>query len=340
MKKATIKDVSKKSGFSISTVSRVLNGNYPVKKETYETIMNAVQELNFSRNTTAINLRTKQSTLIALVVADINNPYYSEIAKYLDDYLFELGYSLLVCNTDESMEKEVKILDVLQNKDVAAIIISSVSKDGNTLKKIYESGTKIVLLDRNLEIGGYPFIGSANFDSSKLLTEYLIRMGHEKIVFVSGTEHAVTSQDRLSGFRSALLENDLPFMKESVLYGDYQQEEAYHIIRDFLTRNFISKEPYTAIFSANNLMTAGIIQAVNDSNLSIPEDISLVSFGELEMQEIISPKVTCIKQNIEKIAEKTLKAVLSLLNENENMNKNDLIISDNLEIGNSVKKIN
>jgi len=339
MKKATIKDVSEKSGFSITTVSRVLNGNYPVKKETYKTIMKAVEELSFSRNSSARNLRTNKSNLIALVVADINNPYYSKIAKYIDVQLFEQGYSLLVCNTDESVEKENRILQVLQDKGVDAIIISSATKNIDLLRKIHELGIKIVLLDRNLGINDFPFIGSANFDSSKLLTDYLIRMGHKKILFVSGTENAVTSQERLSGFRSALLENDLPFIKESVIHGHYLQEDAHLLIRDVLTRNFVSKDPYTAIFSSNNLMTAGIIEAVNDLSLSIPKDISLVSFGELEMQEIISPKVTCIKQDIEQIAGKTLRTVLALLNETISKNESDLVTVDYLEIGNSVKKL-
>lgn len=339
MKRATIKDVSEKSGFSITTVSRALNGDYPVKKETYDKIMEVIDELNFSRNSSARNLRTKKTNLIALVVADINNPYYSRIAKRIDDGLFEKGYNLLVCNTDESIEREKKILQILQDKDVDSIIISPVSNNTEILRNTQEIGTDIILLDRNLGVADFPFIGSPNFDSAKLLTEYLIRLGHEKILFVSGTETAMTAQDRLSGFHAALLENGLSFSPDAVIQGLYKKDKAHQEIKEFLTKNFLAKEPYTAIFSSNNLMTAGIVEAANELNIRIPNDISLVSFGEIDMQELISPKVTCIKQDIDKIAEVTLKTLLSLVEDRKSVQQKDLLITDYLKVGDSVKRL-
>lgn len=338
MKKATIKDVSELSGFSITTISRVLNGNYPVKNETRNKIMQAIEELDFSRNSTARNLRTKKSNLVGLVVADINNPYYSRIAKKIDDGLFEKGYNLLVCNTDESEKKEKRILSALQDKDVDAIVISPAAKNIETLRKLNNSGTKVVLIDRNMGILDIPFVGSDNFSESKILTEYLIQNGHRKIMFVSGTDTAVTAQDRLFGYKAALQENSIPFEESSIVKGYYKQEDAYENTMKFLKENKKNQNPYTAIFSSNNLMTIGIIQAIQESNLKIPEDISLVSFGQLDSQEIIDPKVTCIKQNIDQLAKDTLEKAIESLNDNDS-NIDSNIIRDSLEIGDSVKKI-
>ncbi|WP_334329550.1 LacI family DNA-binding transcriptional regulator [Companilactobacillus sp. HBUAS59699] len=338
MKKATIKDVSELSGFSITTISRVLNGNYPVKSETRNKIMQAIEELDFSRNSTARNLRTKKSNLVGLVVADINNPYYSRIAKKIDDGLFEKGYNLLVCNTDESEKKEKRILSTLQDKDVDAIVISPAAKNIEILRKLNNSGTKVVLIDRNMGILDIPFVGSDNFSESKILTEYLIQNGHKKIMFVSGTDTAVTAQDRLFGYKAALQENNIPFEESSIVKGYYKQENAYENTLEFLKENLSRSDPYTAIFSSNNLMTIGIIQAIHKMNLKIPEDISLVSFGQLDSQEIIDPKVTCIKQNIDQLATDTLEKAIESLNDN-NGNIDSNIIRDSLEIGNSVKKI-
>ena len=337
MKKATIKDVSELSGFSISTVSRVINGNYPVKEQTKQKISEAIAELNFTRNSSARNLRTQKSNLISLVVADINNPYYSSIAKKLDDGLFKSDYNLLVCNTDESEDKERKILIALSDKGVDAIVIAPVSKDIDLLRKLNESGINIIIIDRNIGVMDLPFIGSDNFVESKELTELLIDNGHQKIAFVSGTPQAVTSQDRLYGFRAALLENNLNFSDNNLIEGFYQTDKAYPNILKFLKRNLTDPDPFTAIFSSNNLMTASVIKTANELNISIPRDISLVSFGELDSQELINPKVTCIKQDLDDITDKILKSIFALSQQN---NADDFLLTDKIEFGNSIKKLN
>jgi len=337
MKKATIKDVSELSGFSISTVSRVINGNYPVKEQTKQKISEAIAELNFTRNSSARNLRTQKSNLISLVVADINNPYYSSIAKKLDDGLFKSDYNLLVCNTDESEDKERKILTALSDKGVDAIVIAPVSKDIDLLRKLNESGINIIIIDRNIGVMDLPFIGSDNFVESKELTELLIDNGHQKIAFVSGTPQAVTSQDRLYGFRAALLENNLNFSDNNLIEGFYQTDKAYPNILKFLKRNLTDSDPFTAIFSSNNLMTASVIKAANELSISIPRDISLVSFGELDSQELINPKVTCIKQDLDDITDKILKSIFALSQQNT---ADDFLLTDKIELGNSIKKLN
>ncbi|GHP13929.1 LacI family transcriptional regulator [Lentilactobacillus fungorum] len=312
MKRATISDVSRMSGVSISTVSRVLNGNYPVKKETKEKVLKVIKELHFNRSNSARNLRTNKSNLVALVVADINNSYYSQIAKLIDDELFDQNYNLLVCNTDDSVHKETKLIHVLIEKGVDAMAISSTSLNPKNVKEAMNAGIHVVLLDRDLGVKGAPFVGNANFDEAKALTEYLVRKGHENIAFVSGTKGSVTSRDRFFGYRAALIENNLVSREEGVIPADYRQEIAYQRVKEFLKKNSQSGDPYTAIFSANNLMTIGVIQAANEMGLRIPEDISVVSFGQLDAQEIISPKVTCIKQDIRRIAIESRKKLISL----------------------------
>lgn len=340
LKKTTIKDVAKKSGFSPTTVSRVLNENYPVKSETREKILKAVHELQFNRNTTARNLRIKKSGLMALVVADINNTYYSKIAKRVGDGLFDEDYNLLVCNTDEIEDKENKILSMLTNKGVDVIAIASSANTPDFIKSMFDLGNKIVLLDRDLNIKGIPFIGSDNFKSSKQLTEYVIKKGHKRIAFVSGPEGVVTAQDRLRGYQAALLENNLNLNEYNIVPGQFKKNEAFSAIKNFLLLNVESTNPYTTIVSSNNLMTAGIIAAVNDMGLKIPDDISLVSFGSVDMQEIISPQITHIDQNETELAKVTLETMLKLAKEETlNSNENNLI-QDKLVEGNSVLNLN
>ncbi|TGD24272.1 LacI family transcriptional regulator [Companilactobacillus suantsaicola] len=338
MKKATIKDVSDLSGYSISTVSRVLNGNYPVKKQTKETILEAINKLHFTRNSVARNLRTNKTNIIGLVVADINNPYYSKIAKALDDGLFKRNYSLLVCNTDESEQKECKILETLIDKGVDFIIISPVSKNAELLRTIKNNGINVIIIDRNIGVSDFPFVGSDDFKEAKKLTEYLITRGHSKIAFITGTQKATTSQERLFGFRAALVENHLTFSNESLIEGLYKEEMAYENITKFLKRNQHNIQPYTAIFSSNNLMTLGLIKAAKELSISIPNDLSIVSFGQIELQDIIQPNVTCIKQNIDSMVELIFKNIDQLADDPTATISNDFIANSFL-LGNSVKKI-
>lgn len=337
MKRITIKDVSKQSGFSISTVSRVINDNYPVKKETKDRIIKTIKDLNFNINSAARNLRTKKSGLVALVVPDINNSYYSKIAKLVDDELFDSGYNLLVCNTDESIAKEDRVLQVLIEKDVDVVAISSATNSMDQIRKLIDNGIKVVLLDRNID-EQLPFVGSPNFDEAKKLTNYLISMNHKKILFVAGTEEAQTSKERFAGFRAALEDEKIAFTDDGIIRAAYNKEEAYMKAQVFLKKNIHSSNQYTAIFSANNLMTIGIIGATQSLGLRIPEDISVVSFGALESQEIIHPIVTCINQDVRQIAIKTRQKIIDLA-EDLKIDGEDSYVPSKLQLGESVKNL-
>lgn len=340
MVKTTVKDVARKSGFSPATVSRALNNNYPVKKETKEKIQKAVDELNYTRNANARNLRVKNSDIIALVVADINNPYFSRIAKYLGDGLFEKGYSLIVCNTNESVDKEKQVLNTLVSKGVRAIVMSSVLTDLNFIHQLQKKDIKIVLLDRNIELLDIPFVGSANFDETKRLTEYLLKNGHENIIFVAGPKQTVTSQERFQGFYSTILESGLDFEKNcKILQGNYTGEQAYKTTIEFLKKDFSKNAKYTALISSNNLMTAGILEATQRLNIKVPEDLSIVSFGKIEGQELIKPKITCISQDVNAIAQQTLSKLLEVINSDPRETIKSVFIHDNFIEGDSVRKI-
>lgn len=340
MKRPTIKDVSRRSGFSISTVSRVINGHYPVKEKTKAKVQKSIKELNFNRNNTARNLRTRRSSLVALVVADINNAYYSQIAKIIDDGLFGSGYNLLICNTDESIKKENKVLKVLVEKGVDALAISSAATNVNEIQSAINSGVNVVLLDRMLDIKNVPFVGSPDYEDSKILTQYLVDKGHKKIALIAGTKSATTSTQRYEGYKAAMEANDLAFDESSVIRALFKKEEAYKKVKKFLKKNLEASDPYTAIYSSNNVMTIGLIEAIQELGLKIPDDISVVSFGELDTQEIIIPKITCIKQDINSIAIKTRKILISLAENNSHDDIKGSIINGSLEIGKSVKNLN
>lgn len=338
MKKATIKDVAQAAGVSISTVSRVLNGAYPVKIATQHRVWQAVKRLNFSRNTMAQNLRTHKSKLVALVVADINNPYYAQLAKQVDECLFENGYNLLVCNTDESAEKEDRILAMLADRGVDAVAISSAGSSPLRIRQLIDLGMHVVLLDRDIGVADVPFIGSDNFAEAQQLTEYLIQAGHRRIGFVAGTPGAATAEDRLRGYRAALLAHGLTYDPHSVLQGQYQRAQAEHVMTRFLRASAGRPAAVTAWVSANNLMTEGIIAAAQRLGLAIPADLSLVSFGEIDAQAIIAPKVTCIRQRVDQLADRVTQQLLAAVTGKPAGRSTRFIIQDDLVPGYSVRR--
>lgn len=338
VKNVTIKEVSIRANVSTATVSRVLNNNYPVRKETKEKVMKAVHELNFSPNHIARNLRTHQSNLVAMVVADITNSYYAKIAKIVDQHLFMEGYNLLVCSTDESHEKENKFLDMLISKNVDAIAISSVSNNADVIQNAIDNGIKVVLLDRKHAGLMAPYVGSDNAAESCVLTEHLIQMGHKQIAFISGSLKTSTGLERLQGYKDALIKNKLSIDEALIFEGDYSRDSGFAAMKKIIARS----KKVTGIVSSNNLMTEGALHAIKMKGLAIPEDYSVVSFGSIDNDDLISPKISCIDQDILTIGNETSEQLLDMLNTSQHSNNSvtrQCIIHDRFEAGESVKRI-
>ncbi|WP_332239110.1 LacI family DNA-binding transcriptional regulator [Sporolactobacillus sp. KGMB 08714] len=334
-----MKDVAIKANVSTATVSRVLNGNYPVSKEIMERVKQAIEDLQYKPNSIARSLRIKRSNLIAIVVTDIRNPYYISIAREIDNCLFDDGYNLIFCSTDESAEKEKKILEMLIEKNVDAVIISPCTQDPENLMPLIKENIFTVLIDRDVPFLNLNYVGEQNFNESYSLTEYLIKKGHKKIAIMNGTLDSSTGMERYMGYQSALKQYDIPLCDDLILSGGYYERQAFQTMNElFLSNNGIKP---TAIVSCNNLMSEGIMRAAIKNHKRIPEDISLVSFGEIVNQEFIKTKITCIKQKENIIGENVSKIVLNKLGKNseENLQKK-ISISNQLIEGNSVLSLN
>lgn len=335
-KKATIKDVAKMANVSTATVSRVLNNNYPVSEEVMEKVLSAMNELEYKPSSIARSLRINKSNLVAIVVADIRNPYYASIAREIDNILFHEGYNLILCSTDESPDKERKVLDLLIKKNVDAVAISPCVKDTTNIMELLQEDIYTILIDRKIPSLHLPFIGGNNFEDSYLLTEHLIKKGHRQIAIMVGSLDNSTGEERFNGYKKALENYQLPYNEGLVLSGDFIEDKAFASMDQFFSTQD-SKEPI-AIVSCNNLMTEGIMKAAKKHNKRIPEDLSLVSFGEIESQELIVPKVTCIKQNVKSIGKHVAKMISDQLNGMENTNKEYIIENIFIE-GTSVKEM-
>ncbi|WP_339226634.1 LacI family DNA-binding transcriptional regulator [Oceanobacillus sp. FSL K6-2867] len=333
-KNVTMKDIAKYTGVSTATVSRVLNDNYPVNIETKKKVLNAIEELNYEPNLVAKSLRSNKSNLVAIIVADIKNSYYVSIAKEIDNHLFKEGYSLITCSTDESVEKEEEIIRLLLSQQIDAIAISPSDSEKTNLNELIEKNVPIVLVDRKVSNVPISYVGTNNFKEAYNLTEYLIKKGHRNIGIITGKLNTSTGKERLEGFKRAMNDHGITTEKKWILNGDFEEKQAYEIFTHFLENN---NELPTALFSCNNLMTKGAMFAFKEHSIKIPEDISLVSFGEMENHEFFDTQITCIEQDTSYIGEKVAEILLSqLINKQESKN---VIVDSILIEGNSVREI-
>ncbi|MFT9008429.1 MAG: LacI family DNA-binding transcriptional regulator [Bifidobacterium sp.] len=339
MQRTKIQDVAALAGVSVSTVSRVVNNSdYPVTAEKRDRVRRAVRELNFSPSQVARNLRTNKSKLIALVVADIANPYFAGIARAMDEFLFHEGYGLIISSTDESPDREKGILNRLRDQDVDAIVISSSGQNISLLELLHKGGFPVMLLDRNIEELHMPFIGSDNVRECCILTQYLIDKGHRSILFLAGSLDSTTGKERLQGYRKALLKNRIEYDDSLVLHGNFMRDETYRLSVDFFDNR---SDRATAVVSSNNLMSEGFLEAAFDRKIRIPQQYSLVSFGSIDNQRLITPILTCYRQNLEMIGKLTAQMTLQMINEssgNADVPQN-LVINDVFVEGKSVGTI-
>lgn len=335
---ATIKDVAEKAGVSTATVSRALNSNYPVSKETHDRVMKAVEATGYRINILAKSLRTDKTYMVGLVVPDISNPYFMNIARGLEQAITPFGYTLTFCSTDEDPAKEIKILEALKDKRVDYVVLASSLEDGAYLEQLKAQGLKLIMVDTMLDNLKVDFVVEENEDASYRLVDYAVKMGHKKIGIVNGIMHISTARERYSGYVSALQDNGLTVDERYTVNGGYYRQIAYENVKAMLLEH--ADDRPTLIYATNNQMTEGTLMAVKELGLSVPEDISVVSFGELTLAELIEPKMTIIEQNSTAIGQEAGEILMNRLERGNNSSvPTTHIIKSELVVRKSVKHL-
>lgn len=336
MGKITIKEVAKRANVSTATVSRVLNNNYPVSDEARTEVLKAASELNYKPNGIARSLKKNKTNLIGIIVADIANPFFMNVSKGIENVVSKEKYNLIISSSDESQDKEMKLLNMMLEKKVDGIIMAPSNIDCLEIKSIISSGIKLVLVDRKVEGITVDYIANDNFNGAFSLTEDLIRKGHRDIAIVNGCVNVTTAIERFNGYKAAMNKYGIKIDEDFILSGEYSASMAF-----VETINLIKKGKLpTALVSSNNSMTEGIMKALKSEKLRVPEDISLVSFGQIANQEFIEPKITCIKQNPFLMGQKAGEVILDKLNgKSKEDNFKEVLLLNEFSEGNSIKSL-
>ena len=338
MTNITIKDVAQKANVSTSTVSRVLNNNYPVSDEVRDEVLRCMKELNYQPNGIARSLKNSKTQMIGFVVADISNPFFMQIAKAMESVISNENHSLVFCSSDGIPQKEQKLLELLNEKRVEAMVIASSDPEGSYIKQLVDQGMPVVLIDRKIKGINADVIVEDNFNAAYQLTEHLIKNGHRKIAIVNVSLSISAGLERFDGFRETMRHNDIVIDNRYVLKGGFKREEAHAAVKRMILEN--KNDLPTAVVCANNIMAEGAVMAIREFGLSIPNDISIVSFGTIDLLELIEPKLTIASQNTYAIGRKAGQIILDRVNHGNNQNdfKEYVLISD-IVIRDSVKTI-
>ncbi|MCY6483133.1 LacI family DNA-binding transcriptional regulator [Clostridium aestuarii] len=290
----TISDIAKKAGVSQATVSRVLNNSGYVKQETREKILKIIKELNYTPSAIARSLSTNKTNTIGVIVPDINNPFFGEIIKGISEVADKHNLNIILCDTDERMEKELKALQLLKEQRIQGIIITPTSVEDefnseylNTLENL---GIPIVLVDGHVKYSTFNGVFVDNIKGAYEGVEAFIKAGHRKIAIITGRMNSKPAKDRLIGYKKALARNHIPIDEKYIFYGDYKQESGY----DFTKHILKMEDRPTAIFVCSNMMTLGCIKALYEEKLSIPEDIAIIGFDRVDVLNIVGMNISFI----------------------------------------------
>lgn len=310
---STIKDIAKKAGVSYSTVSRALNDYPEVNKQTKKKILKIAMEMQYQPNALARGLVKKETKTIGLLIPDITNPFYPELAKGVEDAANEAGYSIFLCNTNWSEKREENYLAVLQQKHIDGLIMSPSSDATEHLQYISSSGLKVVFIDSKIQIVNCTSIIINNARGGQMATEHLIQKGHKDIAFIGGQQDNFPTQERLKGYRSALNDFNIQINKNHIQFGNYSRESGYNIMCYLLKSD---KKP-TAVFAANDVIALGVIQAIKKFELSIPSDIAVVGFDGIEYASLPEIQLSTISQPIYEMGKISLNTLINQLSKNE-----------------------
>jgi LacI family transcriptional regulator len=307
---ANIRDVAKRAGVAPMTVSRCINNSGYCSPEVRARIETAVAELGFVPNRLATGLRSKRTHTLALVLTDITNPFFTTIARGVEDIASEAGYTVIFCNTDESVAKEQMYLRLLLEKRVDGVLLVPAASGIDSVNLLKKQGTPIVVIDRRLPDLQTDVVRCDSEGGAYDLTRLLLSLGHREIAILNGPRGVSTAEDRLAGYHRALAEVDISQNKEIEFYGTFTQESGFKMAQEAMKRN----SRLTAIFAANNFIAFGAIKAFQEMGLRVPEDVAVVGFDDLPTSLVIFPFLTVAAQPAYEMGKKAIEILISRLN--------------------------
>jgi len=331
--KKTIKDVANKAGVSIATVSRVINEVSSVTPEMRSKVWEAIGELDFRPNQLAQGLKSDITHTIGVIISDISNPFFMSIIREIEKKINEVGYNLLIVSSADDPEKERKDIKTIIEKRVDGIIISSTGQNEDYLSSIVELGVPVIIIDRKPFRNKFDAVYVDKALAMYEIANYLLTKGHRRISIVMGPRYIMSNFDRFSGYARCMQAANILLDNDLIIYGEFSEAFGRLALNNIIKM----KNRPTAIISSSVQITRGILMEAKELGLSIPDDFSLVSYGNIEMSTLISPSLTYVESLNEKIGAVAGDLILNRIKDPEG-NLEQKVFESKLILGDSVKE--
>ena len=287
-----MKDVAERARVSVSTVSHVLNGTRKVSEGTRGEVLAAVEELSYRQNLLAKGLKTRRTYTIGLLISDIQNSFFTQVVRGVEDEALSRGYHLFLCNTDEDPGREDEYITELAKKRVDGLMVAPSMRRGDHAGRLLDEGVPFVFVDRDVEGVEADVVSVDNRAGMRLIAEHLVGLGHRRIAMISGPLDKASGYERHLGLRDALADLGVELDDSLVRFGDFRTSSGREGARELMGL----PSPPTALVTANNQMTLGALLTVNEMGLSVPDDVSVVGFDDPEWAPLTGPPLTTLAQ--------------------------------------------
>lgn len=310
--KVTIDDVARRAGVSKTTVSRILNGNYgQTTEETRNRILDVIKEMDYRPNIVAKSLKSMRTNVIGIVLSNLKNPYWMTVLEGVEDTCRDLGYNLMICNSDEQPEMEMQYIKEFQMRQVDGIVINPTVRNMELYAKLASDNYPFVVINRKVPGLSAHHVVVDNVKGAELAVNHLVRAGRKKVaVFVYRNPHVSTWAERVEGYRSAMLENG--FAPGDLLICEVEQGAG--ATTEAVIRFLRERPDVEAIFSTNNMMTLDIIKGIKELRLRIPDDIAIIGYDETVWAQHLDPPLTTVMQPAYEMGRISAKMLIKRIN--------------------------
>lgn len=308
---ATIREVAQRAGVSPSTVSHVINQTRYVSEDVTGRVRRAMKELGYRPNMLARSLRRGETRTVGMILPDSSNPYFAELGHAIESCVFNHGYSLILCNSEGDREKEAFYTRVLMEKQVDGVLFISSGYEDDSIQPLLENGIPLVVIDRicgDLEVD---VVLTDNYQGGYEAGSYLAGLGHRRMGMITGPTRVTPSAERETGFRQALSEQGLGLDENLIASGTFNANTGYKAAKTLLS----NPHPPEAIFASNDMMAVGALRAAHELGLSVPGDLSLVGFDDIELASYVVPPLTTIAQPKDEIGKAAVELIIRRITE-------------------------
>lgn len=332
--KPTIYDIAKLAGVSTATVSKVFNNRGSISDKTKRKILDISAQLNYQPSVVASALAGKHTYTLGLLIPDVVNPFFAEMTRNIEDRAQELGFNLVICNTDNDENKEFNYIQLLRQKRVDGIILATGVRNDKLLKELIHEQTPIALIAREMSMLAASTVLVDDFAGGYSAASYLVGLGHKRIAIIAENLNLASSRERVRGYRFALEEAGISYDEKLVKESDFSLAGGGQAANELLD----GSQPPTAVFACNDLLAIGAIQAAKQRGLSIPAELSIVGFDNTVLAAISDPPLTTVAQPIQAMGQQVVDLITQQINNPKSV-KQRIVLLPELMVRGSAREL-